>query len=117
MYAVAIMATDRYTKVVLTAIALSLMAIACRPLMNPPQAIAGVSSSDLYIEPGVYSLRAADGSRSQLGKVAIDLRTGKIWGLPTGADAPYPLATGLSSDVQNSRPFLLGKFDLDAIEK
>jgi len=35
------MATDRYTKIVLNAIALSLIAIAYRSLINPPQTIAG----------------------------------------------------------------------------
>jgi hypothetical protein len=111
------MRMDWYTKIVLTAIALSLMAIACRTLMSPPRTLAGTSTSDLYFEPGVYSLRAADGSRVQVGKVVVDMRTGKIWGFPTGADTPYPLSTGLSSDIQTSRPFLLGKFDLDALDK
>ncbi|HEX4286374.1 MAG TPA: hypothetical protein VHZ28_14875 [Terracidiphilus sp.] len=110
------MSTDRYTKIVLTAIALALTAIACRPLIRPSPALAGVSASDLYIEPGVYSLRSPDGTRSQLGKVVVDLRTGKIWGYPTGTSAPYPLFAG-SSEPPTSKPYLLGKFDLDAMEK
>lgn len=111
------MPTDRYTKAVLTAIALSLTTIACYPLMNPTPILAGASSGDLYIEPGVYSLRAADGSRVQLGKVVVDLRTGKIWGFPTGTNSPYPLSMNGSSEPPVSRPFLLGKFDLEALDK
>lgn len=96
---------------------MSLTAIACRPLTSPSTILAGVSSSDLYIVPGVYSLRAPDGSRSQLGKVVVDLRTGKIWGYPTGTSAPYPLSIAGSSEAPTSKPFLLFKFDLDAMEK
>lgn len=76
-----------------------------------------MSSSDLYIEPGVYSLRAADGSRVQLGKVVVDLRTGKIWGFPTGTSSPYPVSVNGSSEPPVSRPFLLGKFDLDGLDR
>jgi hypothetical protein len=110
------MKLDWYTKIVLTAIALLLGAIALRPALNPPPAFAQVASSDLYIEPGVYSLRAPDGMRDQLGKVVVDLRTGKIWGFPTGNQSPYPVS-GINSGIPNSTPFLLGKFDLSAMDK
>lgn len=109
--------TDTYTKAVLTAIALSLIAIACRPLFNPFPALAGASSSDLSIEPGVYSLRAADGSRMLLGKMVVDLRTGLIWGFPTGTSSPYPVSLNGSSELPQSKPFLVGKFDFDAINQ
>ncbi len=107
--------TDWYLRVVLTAIAVSLAAIAFHPLISPAPIRADTSSPDFYIEPGVFPLRAADGSRSQLGKVVVDLRTGKIWGFPTGTDAPYPTSLGTTGIVV-SKPFVLGKFDLDAID-
>lgn len=111
------MRTDSYTKVVLTAIAALLAVIACRPLTQSKSVVAAVSPSDLYIEPGVYSLRAADGSRVLLGKIAVDLRTGKIWGFPTGTNSPYPVLMTGSSELPVSRPFLLGKFDLEGLER
>jgi len=111
------MRTDRYTKVVLTAIALALTAIACRPFTQPSPVVACVSSSDLFIEPGVQSLRAPDGSRVLLGKVVVDLRSGRVWGFPTGTNSTYPISVNGSSQVPVSKPFLLGKFDLDALDK
>ncbi|MBV8551308.1 MAG: hypothetical protein JOY54_08405 [Acidobacteriaceae bacterium] len=70
----------------------------------------------LYIEPGVYMLRAPDGSKQVLGKVVIDLTNGKVWGFPTTVQQPYPVNT-MSTDPPTSKPFLLGKFDLSAISK
>ncbi|MGD0902644.1 MAG: hypothetical protein ABR924_06840 [Terracidiphilus sp.] len=107
---------DRYTKIVLTAIALFLAVIALRPYLSPPPTLAGATASDLYIEPGVHMLRAPDGSRQQLGKVVVDLRTGKIWGFPTGTDAPYPISLS-TSEMPTSTPFLLGRFDMGALDK
>jgi hypothetical protein len=110
-----VMSTDKYTKMVLTVIALSLMVIALRPLLTPTPIVAATVSSDFYVEPGIYSLRAADRSRVLVGKVVVDLRTGKIWGFPTGdPSSPYPYSLAGSSDLPVSRPFLLGKFDLSA---
>lgn len=110
------MRIDSFTRIVLSAIALLLALIAFRPLLDPAPARAQMQASDLYIEPGVHMLRSPDGMRQVLGKVVVDLRTGKIWGLPTGTNAPYPLATS-SSALPTSAPFLLGKFDLEAMEK
>jgi len=110
------MQTDRYTRIVLTAIALLLAAIACRPLLNPAPALANVSGNDIFIEPGVHSLRSPDGSKQLLGKVVIDLRTGNVWGFPTLATAPYPIEV-TRSEPPTSTPFLLGRFDLDAMQK
>lgn len=110
------MRVDRYTKAILTAIALLLAVIAFRPLVNPSPAHAQSASADLYIEPGVHMLRAPNGMRQQLGKVVIDLHTGKVWGFPTGIDLPYPAAVS-SSQVPTSTPFLLGRLDLDAMQK
>ena len=44
----------------------------------------------LYFEPGTYMLRAPDGSQQVYGKVAVDMRNGKIWGFPTLTQDPYP---------------------------
>ncbi len=110
------MKMDWYFKLVLTAIALFLGIIVFRPSANPQRVLAQASSSDLYIEPGVYTLRAPDGTRSQLGKVVVDLRTGKIWGFPTLTDSPYPISP-VNSTAPKSSPFLLGSFDLGALDR
>ena len=110
------MKMDWYLKLVLSAIALFLGVIAFRPSVNPQRVQAQESAADLYIEPGVYSLRAPDGTRSQLGKVVVDLRTGKIWGFPTLTDSPYPISP-VSSLAPKSSPFLLGSFDFTALDR
>ena len=110
------MAQDRYTKIVLSVIALALAAIALRPYANPTRALAGGSPSDLYVEPGVFMLRGPNGSGQQLGKVVIDLHSGKIWGFPTGTNSPYPIAVN-RSELPHSAPILLGRFDMGALEK
>jgi hypothetical protein len=109
------MRIDSYTRVVLTAIALFLAMIALRPLVYPAPASAEASSYGLYIEPGVYTLRAPNGQRQQLGKVVVDLRTGSVWGFPTGTADPYPVSI-TSSEPPVSTPFLLGKFDFRSLE-
>jgi hypothetical protein len=116
VYPFGTMAQDRYNKILLTAIALSLSVIAIRPYVNPSHTLAGVSPSDLYIEPGVFMLRGPNGTGQQLGKVVVDLHTGKIWGFPTGTNAPYPVAVN-RSELPKSSPILLGKFDLAALER
>ena len=110
------MKLDTFTKTALTAIALFLGAIALRPLLGPPASHAQGNGSDLYIEPGVQTLRAPDGSRESLGKVVVDLRTGNIWGFPTGTGSPYPIVN-TQSEPPTSRPFLLGRFDFAAMKR
>jgi hypothetical protein len=51
-------------------------------------------------------LRAPDGSRQVLGKVMIDLSTGKVWGFPTTVEQPYPVDV-MKSQPPTSTPFLL----------
>jgi hypothetical protein len=110
------MRIDTYTRIVLSAIALLLTVIAFRPVLHPAPAAAQSARQDLYLEPGVYMLRSPDGMRQQLGKVVVDLHTGNIWGFPTESDTPYPVKIS-GSGPQTSKPFLLGRFDLDAMQK
>ena len=110
------MRIDHYTRVILTVIAVALVAIALRPLVRPVTASAQSTSQDLYIEPGVYLLRSPDAMKQQLGKVVVDLHTGNIWGFPTASDTPYPVRIN-GSVPPTSEPFLLGRFDLDAVHK
>jgi len=109
------MRCDLFTKAALALITLFLAAIALRPLFDPAPSFAQASSPDIYIEPGVHSLSAPDGSRQQLGKVVVDLKTGNIWGFPTGVNAPYPMV--VDGKPPTSRPFLLGRFDLAAMRQ
>jgi len=109
------MQPDIYIKSVLTAIAFLLALIAFRPIASPAPALAGISSPEIYIEPGVYTLLSPDGMHQQLGKVVVDLHTGVIWGFPTGGNSPYP-ASAISSEPPVSTPFQLGKYDFKRLE-
>ena len=81
------------------------------PSSRAVQAQSVPSPGTLYIEPGVQTLRAPNGSRQVLGKVFIDLTTGNVWGFPTTTDQPYPVDV-TNSTPPTSHPFLLGKYDL-----
>lgn len=87
-----------------------------RPYFAPAPVKAQASARDLYIEPGVFMLRAPDGKRQVLGKVMVDLRTGNVWGFPTLSQDPYP-SSGMNTSPQTSRPFLLGKFALEDTDR
>ena len=99
---------------ILLAFAVALLAIIALRPMTTPTSVQAQSGDDypLYFEPGVYMLRAPDNSRQVWGKVAVDMRTGKVWGFPTlQQNSPYPI------DVTNttppaSHPFYLGRFAL-----
>ncbi len=108
------MNVDRFTKIVLTIIAALLAIIASRPFLAPSPAQAQAPGAQFYVEPGTTMVRAPDGSRQVLGKVVIDLRSGKVWGFPTLTDAPYPVnAVGTQPPV--SQPIYLGQFDFAAM--
>ena len=103
------MKVDWVVKGLLATIAISLGAIAVRPYVAPPVVSAQTGEvHPLYFEPGTFMLRAPDGSQQVYGKVAIDMRNGKIWGFPTFTQDPYP-SNPTSSTPPTSRPFLLGK--------
>jgi hypothetical protein len=110
------MKKDGLMKVELGLIIALLAAIAMRPFAAPgiSHAQSSQPSRSLYIEPGVTMLRAPDGSRQVLGKVMIDLDTGKVWGLPTTVQQPYPIDS-MRSKPPTSVPFLLAKFDFSVL--
>jgi hypothetical protein len=106
-----------FADILLFLIAVSLMAIAIRPYVRPQSAQADSGQPyPLYIEPGTQMLRAPDGSKQVYGRVMIDMRTGKVWGFPTGSTDTYP-TNAMDSKPQVSHPFVLGRFAFEDIEK
>jgi hypothetical protein len=111
------MKIDWFVKMLLFAIAVFLGVIAVRPLLTPPPVNAQSQEGyPFYIEPGVVSLRAPDGSRQVYGRMVVDLRNGKVWGFPTFTQDPYPVDM-MNSAPPTSRPFLLAKFAFSDTEK
>ena len=105
------------TNVLLLVIAIALLAIAVERFVTPRSAQAQVMADyPLYFEPGVYMLRAPDGTSQIYGKVAVDLRTGKIWGFPTYGQQPYPVDVA-STKPPTSRPIVLGRFALEDMDR
>jgi len=80
-----VMKADWFVKLLLFVIAISLGAIALAPYVAPSVVVSAQAGDihPLYFEPGTYMLRAPDGSQQVYGKVAVDMRNGKIWGFPT----------------------------------
>lgn len=111
------MKSDWTTKFLLAVIAAALSAIAIRPYIAPHAAEAQSGAAyPVYIEPGVQMLKSPDGSKQLYGRMVVDLRTGKIWGFPTMTTDPYPF-NALSSKPVTSRPFELGSFAFEDMEK
>ena len=111
------MRKDAITNFLLLLIAVALLGIAARPYVEPAPAEAqSISPHSFYIEPGVQLLRAPDGSSQVYGKVVVDLRSGKIWGFPTGTLDPYP-SSPIDNKPTTSRPFALGRFAFEDIDK
>jgi hypothetical protein len=111
------MKIDFIVKFLLAVIAISLAAIALHPYLAPP--VVSAQSGEvhpLYFEPGTFMLRAPDASQQVYGKVAIDMRNGKVWGFPTMTQDPYP-SNPMALTPPTSRPFLLGKFALADVDK
>ena len=62
------------TNILLLVIAVALIAIALKPLRQPPPARAQTQNlAPLYIEPGTQLIRAPDGSQNVYGKMVVDL--------------------------------------------
>ena len=82
------MSSNRLTNTLLAVIAIALVVLAARPYLAPPAVHADDNSWDpMYIEPGVYMLRRPQGGQV-LGKVAVNLRTGNVYGFPTTTSDP-----------------------------
>ena len=104
------------TNFLLMVIAIALSVIAMRPYVAPEVARAASVPYPFYIEPGTVMLRAPDGSRQVFGRMVVDMRTGKIWGFPTLSQDPYPTSATTSTPVI-SKPFYLGRFEFEDMEK
>ena len=105
------------TNALLGLIAMSLIAIAARPYVSPPPVAADSSPAHaLFIEPGVQMLRYPDGTGQVYGKIVVDLKSGKIWGFPTGTADPYP-SYPLDSKPTVSKPFALGRYAFEDTDK
>jgi hypothetical protein len=111
------MQPDRSIRYLLAAIVLLLAAIAFRPFTQPGRVFAGQEDPQpFFFEPGTHLVRAPDGSAQFQGKIAIDLRTGDVWGFPTLIKEPYPRDV-TSGTPPVSRPVHLGRFDLNAARR
>ena len=100
------------SNILLLVIALALIAIALKPLRQPPPAKAQSEISapfPVYIEPGTQMIRSPDGSQNVYGKMVVDLTTGRVWGFPTLNSAPYPVDIS-STKPPVSRAIFLGTF-------
>ena len=104
------MTLDRFTKTMMVVIAVLLGMAAFRPIVHsaPVQAQAS-EACPFYLEPGYTMLRKPDGTAQVYGKVAVDMRTGDIWGFPTTVQAPYPVDNAKTVPPK-SHPMYLGKF-------
>lgn len=99
----------------LLVIAIALLAIAVRPYIVPAPAHAEITQPyPYYIEPGTFNLRFKDGS--VLGRVVVDMRTGKIWGFPTNTTDSYPI-DNMEFKPLTSHPFLLGRYAFEEMAK
>lgn len=99
-------------------IAIFLGVIAVRPLFQPNAVSAQTPNTRIYFEPGTHLILAPDKSQQVLGKVAVDLNSGNVWGFPTLADVPYPVAQDATKNTPPvSTPIYLGRFDLSRLSK
>src|SRR5271156_1226905 len=108
---------DGLTNSLLLVIVVALVAIAARPYVSPtPVAAESSPAHAFYIEPGVQMLRYPDGTGQVYGKIVVDLRSGKVWGFPTGTADPYP-SYPLDNKPTVSKPFALGRYAFEDTEK
>jgi hypothetical protein len=111
------MRKDALTHTLLALIAVALIAIAIRPYIAPAPAQAqSASAYPFYIEPGVQMLHRAGVTENLYGRVVVDMRSGKIWGFPTGTIDTYP-TNALDTKPITSHPLYLGEFAFEEIEK
>jgi hypothetical protein len=116
------MRKDATTNILLLVIAIALVMIAVRPYVNPRPAQAQIApplattGDVLYLEPGIVTLRSADGYTQVPGKMVVDLNTGSIWGFPTLNGQPYPIDIS-TPKPPISHPMYLGRFAFEDINK
>jgi hypothetical protein len=105
--------SDLYTKAVLSVIAVFLGILALRPITAPQSARAesAASCAPLQFDERLRQIEYSKGSA--MGRIAIDLRNGNIYGFPTDA-LGYPRNPG-KSEIPVSDPILLGRFNLDKL--
>jgi hypothetical protein len=103
---------DWITKILLLAIAVILGMLVFRPIAQPEPVFAQSGSAyPFQILEGVVTLRKSDGTQTW-GKVAVDMRSGDVWGFPMPAQStPYPVY-GASEIPKVSHPMYLGKMAL-----
>lgn len=103
------MRSDWSIKLLLLAIAVFLGVLAFRPVAHPEPVFAQDGTAySFQIMQGMVTLRKSDGTQTW-GKVAVDMRTGDIWGFPMPAqNTPYPVY-GPSDNPKVSHPMYLGK--------
>lgn len=103
---------NRITQLLLGVIALALTCIASMLFLRTPAVRADTQSFDpFYVEPGVSLLRIPNGGQV-LGKVMVNLRTGAIYGFPTGTTDPYPVSP-VDNKQQVAHAIPLGRFALE----
>lgn len=101
------------THLLLGLIAALLLGLLTRPMWTvQPVHADSAPPYTLWFEPGVYMLRAPDASRQVFGKVAVDLRTGTVWGFPTNTQDPYP-NNPVEAKPITSHPFILSRYALE----
>lgn len=107
------MKPDLYTKTVLTLIAVLL--VICVVRLPVATVRAENFESDLRFDPDVHQIDVPGGSASPSGRIAIDIRTGDVYGFPTNG-AAYPRNLQ-SNALAISKPILLGRFDFGSIHR
>jgi len=107
------MKPDLYTKTVLTLIALLLAVCAVR--LPAATVRADSPEVDLQFDPDVHQIDVPGGSASLSGRIAIDTRTGYVYGFPTNGVA-YPRNLQ-NNELAVSRSILLGRFDLSNLRR
>ncbi len=110
------MRSDPLVRTLLVVITLFLAVITLRPIAAQKALADSPQRFDLYIEPGTTTLRTPDGSRQVMGKVVVDLRNGKVWGLPTLGPQPYPMDI-TKTEPPVSHPIYLGQYDFAATNR
>ena len=110
------MKIDPYTKAALTLIAFLLAVLAFRPLLRPlpVEAQAGPDHSYLHFDPEVTKISVPDGSADVFGRLAIDLRNGKVYGFPA-EPLGYPRRP-IDREPASSDPIYLGRFNIHKIK-